>query len=127
MKSGHAYECFCTPEELNDLARESGQPRGATDCGRACYRRRASARRKLAADGVSHVIRLKLPKQATTFRDIVYGTVGQSKKAPIQHTGIGTYGDPILLKSDGQPTYHLANVVDDHYMEITHVIRATVS
>jgi glutamyl-tRNA synthetase len=42
------------------------------------------------------------------------------------HGGQPTYEDPILLKSDGQPTYNLANVVDDHHMKITHVVRATV-
>lgn len=62
------------------------------------------------------------------FEDLVYGKTGQNrgtnggKKADL----VDTYIDPILLKSDGHPTYHLANVVDDHLMKITHVIRGTV-
>lgn len=59
--------------------------------------------------------------------DLVYGAVGKpniGKKA--QNLGEGLYEDPILLKSDGIPTYHLANVVDDHHMQITHVVRAAV-
>lgn len=62
------------------------------------------------------------------FVDLVYGSVGKpnhNRKA--QNLGEALYEDPILLKSDGLPTYHLANVVDDHHMKITHVVRATVS
>lgn len=62
------------------------------------------------------------------FRDIVYGKTGQNRsggKKPVDFID-RVYEDPILLKSDGHPTYHLANVVDDHEMKITHVIRGTV-
>ena len=76
-----------------------------------------------AAKGESHVIRLKAPKRYPHYRDLVYGkitTLGASSQL-----GETTYEDLVLLKSDGLPTYHLANVVDDHHMDITHVIRAT--
>jgi glutamyl-tRNA synthetase len=63
------------------------------------------------------VIRLLVPKRYPIFKDLVYGLVEQGKKLT---------DDPILLKSDGFPTYHLANVVDDHMMNITHVIRGSV-
>lgn len=61
------------------------------------------------------------------FNDLVYGKTGQNKPNNSKLDLIDrVYDDPILLKSDGHPTYHLANVVDDHCMEITHVIRGTV-
>ena len=59
--------------------------------------------------------------------DLVYGLVGKPKpNKKAQNLGEALYEDPILLKSDGLPTYHLANVVDDHLMNITHVVRAAV-
>lgn len=62
------------------------------------------------------------------FNDLVYGKTGQNRLNSSKLDFIDrVYDDPILLKSDGHPTYHLANVVDDHCMEITHVIRGTVS
>lgn len=62
------------------------------------------------------------------FHDLVYGKTGQNKTNSSKLDLIDrVYDDPILLKSDGHPTYHLANVVDDHCMKITHVIRGTVS
>jgi glutamyl-tRNA synthetase len=75
-----------------------------------------------------------MPDQVPAFKDLVYGVVKQ-RKGPRGHTKHisgpvkavdGSYEDPILLKSDGFPTYHLANVVDDHLMKITHVIRGSV-
>ena len=66
------------------------------------------------------MVRLKAPEVYPSYTDLVYGSLGTAK----QHQD--SICDPILLKSDGLPTYHLANVVDDHYMSITHVIRAVV-
>jgi len=77
-----------------------------------------------AAKGEMHVIRLKVPDVYPEFIDQVYGVVRQRKGTM---PGAKSYEDPVLLKSDGFPTYHLANVVDDHLMEITHVIRGSVS
>jgi glutamyl-tRNA synthetase len=71
-------------------------------------------------------VRLKMPKITPPYFDLVYGTVGKDVRKDIPTNPTEFYEDPILLKSDGLPTYHLANVVDDHYMGITHVIRATV-
>ena len=63
-----------------------------------------------------------------TYSDLVYDTVGRTdRQSMIIKHGEQVYEDPILVKSDGLPTYHLANVVDDHHMKITHVIRAIVS
>ena len=82
-----------------------------------------------AERGEKYVIRLKTPDRPPSFVDLVYGKVGRQKLGSIGSVTPGglAFEDPILLKSDGLPTYHLANVVDDHYMKITHVIRATVS
>ena len=79
-----------------------------------------------ASKGEAHVVRLKAPATPLEYFDLIYGSVGKSKnkKSPLNR-GKPTYDDSILIKSDGLPTYHLANVVDDHYMEITHVIRAS--
>ena len=78
--------------------------------------------------GELHIVRLRVPEIYPKFNDLVYGSVGrQNQKSPLLKYGEPTYEDPILIKSDGMPTYHLANVVDDHLMKITHVIRAVVS
>ena len=67
------------------------------------------------------MVRLKVPDVYPGYTDLVYGSFGTASQKQY-----GVYDDPILLKSDGLPTYHLANVVDDHHMRITHVIRAVV-
>ena len=79
--------------------------------------------------GEASVIRLKEPDVFPEYIDIVSGFMhNKGPNAGMQSTlqGQGIYQDPILMKSDGLPTYHLANVVDDHLMQITHVIRASV-
>ena len=73
----------------------------------------------------SYVVRLKMPKQEPTYTDLIYGTIRGTPRAKV--LGQPCFEDPVLIKSDGYPTYHLANVVDDHHMNITHVIRAAVS
>ncbi|KAL8832440.1 MAG: hypothetical protein Q9191_000260 [Dirinaria sp. TL-2023a] len=80
-----------------------------------------------AGKGETHVIRLKTPIRPPEYLDLVYGKVGKQKLGSVAAASPGglAFEDPILLKSDGLPTYHLASVVDDHYMKITHVIRAT--
>jgi len=72
-------------------------------------------------------VRLKVPDQYPEFTDLVYGHVGKQKSnGMVFKHGEPAFEDLVLLKSDGLPTYHLANVVDDHFMKITHVIRAAV-
>jgi glutamyl-tRNA synthetase len=78
-----------------------------------------------AAKGDAYVVRLLAPDKYPVFNDLVYGLLRQRKDFTTASTD-GSFDDPILLKSDGFPTYHLANVVDDHMMHITHVIRGTV-
>lgn len=80
-----------------------------------------------AAKGEKHVIRLKVPEKYPEFRDLVYGLVRNRQPKGPKALVSASYEDPILIKSDGFPTYHLANVVDDHFMKITHIIRGEVS
>jgi glutamyl-tRNA synthetase len=82
-----------------------------------------------AAKGETYVVRLMVDDYPK-FDDLVYGKTGQIASSTTKNKldfMDRVYDDPILLKSDGCPTYHLANVVDDHMMNITHVIRGTVS
>ncbi|MDR1625413.1 MAG: glutamate--tRNA ligase [Spirochaetia bacterium] len=117
VESGHGYYCFCTPQRLEKL-RESqaarGEGQGYDRCCRNIPPEEARARKER---GERCVVRLKIPLEGSTgFRDYLIGVIERA------NTDINP--DPVLLKSDGFPTYHLANVVDDHFMEITHIMRA---
>ena len=114
LESGHAYRCFCTPERLTEM-RELQMKRGETPkYDRHCLELgEDSVKEKLDA-GESFVIRQKIPREYINFDDHIRG------KMEFHGRDID---DQVLVKSDGFPTYHLANVVDDHFMEITHVIR----
>ena len=74
-----------------------------------------------ASEGRPHIIRLQEPSLPTGFEDLIFGPLRGHRA--LQHLRSGVYDDIVLLKANGRPTYHLANVVDDHHMEITHVIR----
>jgi len=115
LETGHAYRCFCTEERLSAVrAQQGGSERGYD---RHCRGLDPHDGTRRAAAGEPHVIRLKMPLAGTIeFRD-------QLRKKPQRWDAV-QMDDQVLLKSDGLPTYHLANVVDDHLMEITHVIRA---
>ncbi|RPA93527.1 hypothetical protein L873DRAFT_1704836 [Choiromyces venosus 120613-1] len=118
LEQGHAYRCYCTPQRLEALAltrKHSGQ---STDYDRHCLNSPPTT-----SVTEPHVVRLKTPDQYPPYHDLVYGTITTGDRS--HDHSIGTFEDPILLKSDGMPTYHLANVVDDHFMNITHVVRAT--
>ncbi|POS84882.1 hypothetical protein EPUL_002850, partial [Erysiphe pulchra] len=119
LVSGNAYRCFCTPIRLEALAANQtqlGLPRGYDRC---CAHISNESSNIRASNGDSFVIRLKSPEQYPPFSDLVYGFIKQINK----NVASNTFDDPILLKSDGFPTYHFANVVDDHLMQITDVIR----
>ena len=129
LRSGDAYRCFCSTERLNSLAKESRGFGSPTDYDRTCISISAGVSEERASKGEKHVVRLKLPEVLPEYRDLVYGIIGQRKsregtQAPRPQL---KFEDPVLVKSDGHPTYHLANVIDDHHMGITHVIRAVVS
>ena len=95
-----------------------------TDYDRTCMHISGAESDERAARGDVYVIRLKAPDDYPVFTDLLYGDIQYGSNKQAHNTG--SYSDPIMLKSDGMPTYHLANVVDDHHMKITHVIRATV-
>ncbi|KAF1962351.1 glutamyl-tRNA synthetase [Byssothecium circinans] len=123
LDNGHAYRCFCSAERLNALAEQRHRMGMATDYDRTCANIPQEESDDRASKGEKHVIRLKVPEQYPSYEDLIYGVF-----KPLQRRGHVTetaYEDPILLKSDGLPTYHLANVVDDHHMKITHVIRGS--
>ncbi|MCJ1388184.1 Glutamate--tRNA ligase mitochondrial [Xylographa bjoerkii] len=121
--SRHAYRCFCTQDRLNSLARERNKLGLPTDYDRTCMSITEEESNHRAHHGEPHVVRLVTPAQYPEYNDLVYGLVGKPNgqcRGLANQTG---FEDPILMKTDGSPTYHLANVVDDHNMKITHVIR----
>lgn len=121
LTNGHAYRCFCSADRLNSLAEQRHKLGLATDYDRLCASIPSDISDERAAKGEKFVVRLRVPETYPTYEDLIYG-----KFKPLQRRrGDDAYEDPILLKSDGLPTYHLANVVDDHHMKITHVIRGS--
>ncbi len=115
LDSGKAYKCFATPEELSEMkemAATLGQRVGYDRRYRNLSMEEVAKREK---EGQPYVVRLKIPLTGDcAFEDGIKGRIS---------CPWADVDDQILLKSDGFPTYHLANVVDDHLMEITHVIR----
>ncbi|MBK7106875.1 MAG: glutamate--tRNA ligase [Ignavibacteriae bacterium] len=111
-----SYYCFCTPERLSALKEEQQKlklPQAKYD--QHCLHLSKEEIKQKLESGIPKVIRLNVePNQSVKFSDIVRGIVEFNSD---------TIDDQILIKSDGFPTYHLANVVDDHLMEISHVIR----
>lgn len=123
LDSGHAYRCFCSADRLHALAEHRHRLGLATDYDRACASIPQDQSADRAHNGELHTVRLRVPDQYPTYKDLIYGTFRPLKKRG--HVTESSFEDPILLKSDGLPTYHLANVVDDHLMKITHVIRGS--
>lgn len=132
IQTGHAYRCFCTAEHLKNLGAFKHES-GVSGYNRACFYLPNEESDERASKDEAHVIRLKAPQEYPNFKDMVYGTI--LPKRSFSHVEDVPHGvpmppvfeDPILIKSDGFPTYHLANVVDDHHMKITHVVRGSVS
>jgi len=117
VDSGRAYKCYCSPKRLAQV-REEQRKRGEPDLGydRHCRYLTAKERADYEAQGIVPVVRLKVPLEGqTTFHDVLHGDITVDN---------ARLDDLVLLKSDGYPTYHLANVVDDHLMEISHIMRA---
>ncbi|MBQ1642441.1 MAG: glutamate--tRNA ligase [Oscillospiraceae bacterium] len=111
VSRGHAYRCFCEKTESEE---ESGIFEMKEDPCRSLSPEQAEA---LAEEGKPFVIRQRIPREGTTtFKDEIFGEVTVENK---------TLDDQVLLKRDGLPTYNFANVIDDHLMGITHVVRGT--
>ncbi len=117
VEMGHAYYCFCSPERLARLRQEQQQRKEAPRYDGLCRRLDpAEALRRVAA-GEAHVIRFKVPAEGSiTVHDLLRGDI------TVENSAIDDY---ILVKSDGLALYHLAAMVDDHLMGITHVIRGS--
>lgn len=111
VREGKAYYCFCTKERLESIHQDGEF--GGYD--RHCRDLPAEEIRKNLDAGMPYVIRQRVPLEgSTSFEDAVYGTITIENKE---------IEDQVLLKSDGYPTYNFANVIDDHLMHITHVVR----
>lgn len=111
VNSGHAYYCFCDKERLEKLRDENGVARYDKRC---LSLSKTEVEQKLKS-GAPYVIRQNMPTEGVCeFTDLVFGTIAVDNRE---------LEDQILIKSDGYPTYNFANVVDDHLMAITHVIR----
>ncbi len=113
---GQAYRCFCTPERLEAVRLERQQNNDpTTGYDRFCRDIDPEEAARRAAQGESYVVRAKLPLDGDiTVHDVIRGDI------TIQNSQLQ---DTVLMKSDGIPTYHLANVIDDHLMEISHILR----
>ncbi len=117
VEKGEAYYCFCTKERLESLktAVEGSEDKEITKYDKHCLHLSKEEIEKNLADGLPFVIRQNTPTEGTTsFTDVLYGTITVDN---------AELDDMILIKSDGFPTYNFANVIDDHLMGITHVVR----
>ncbi len=115
VKEKKAYYCFCTKERLDNLQVE-GSEDGIKSYDRHCFDLTEEEVNENLKNNVPFVIRQYIPEGETTFSDEVYGDITVQNKE---------IDDQILIKSDGMPTYNFANVIDDHLMNITHVVRGS--
>lgn len=115
LDAGFAYRCFCTPETLAQMRAEQQAKGEFVKYDRRCLNLTPAEIEAKLAKGEPYVLRLKMPEIRTfRFNDIIRGEVEMDSAQS---------DDQVLIKSDGYPTYHLASVVDDHYMDISYVIR----
>jgi len=116
VSQGDAYYCYCSPQRLEEMRAEQVRRKQPPGYDRHCRNLSQKERAEKEAEGITPVVRFQTPLSGQTkFNDLIWGEVVFEND---------TIDDFVLLKSDGYPTYHLANVVDDHLMEITHVLRA---
>jgi glutamyl-tRNA synthetase len=116
LKQGCAYRCYCSPQRLESMRQEQMKRKQPPGYDRRCRNLTAKECAEQEAGGVIPVVRFKSPTEGqTSFNDLLRGEIVFENS---------TLDDFVLLKSDGYPTYHLANIVDDHLMEISHVLRA---
>ena len=116
LDNGAAYRCYCSVEELARRRKEQQQAGQRGGCNRACRELTYTDRKSNEAVGTASVVRFAMPQIGETqVDDLVRGHVSWGNE---------TQEDFVIIKSDGFPTYHMASVVDDHAMDITHVMRA---
>lgn len=115
VSKGQAYYCYCTPDRLAEMRAEQANNKQSPGYDRRCRNLTQDEITRNEAAGLAKVIRFKFPLQEkTSFTDLIRGDV-EFENAHID--------DFVILKSDGYPTYHLASVVDDHLMRISHILR----
>lgn len=115
IESGHAYYCFCTKERLEAVREKNKEAGIISGYDGHCRDKSIEEAKKRIEAGESYVVRLKMPKdRELVFEDLVRGQVKMNTSES---------DDQVILKADGFPTYHMAVVVDDHLMGITHMIR----
>ena len=115
VENDYAYFCFCSQERLEKMRKEQQAKKIAPMYDGKCRNLSKAETEDLIKKKTPYVIRLKVPKEGfTEFKDLIYGKIKIANE---------TIDDQVLIKSDGYPTYHFANVVDDHLMEISHIIR----
>jgi len=115
IASGHAYRCFCTAERLAEVRAAQEKGGGLTGYDRRCRDLPPDEVDRNLKAGVPRVVRLRIPEGRTVaFDDLIRGRIEYKSDV---------LDDLVLIKADGFPTYHMANVVDDHEMGITHVLR----
>jgi glutamyl-tRNA synthetase len=115
LADGHAFKCYCTPEKLSASRAAQMAAKLPPKYDGTCLSLTSDDCAKLDADGGPHVVRMKIPTTGTCIvQDTLRGEI------EFEYSVVDMQ---VLMKSDGLPTYHLANVVDDHLMEITHVMR----
>jgi len=116
VAQGDAYYCYCSPQRLEEMRAEQVRLKQSPGYDRHCRDLTEEERAQLVASGITPVVRFRIPREGQTdFKDLIFGELVFENSS---------LDDFVLLKSDGYPTYHLANVVDDSAMRITHVIRA---
>ncbi len=117
VESGHAYPCFCTPERLDKVRQEQMKRKENTHYDGTCRALAPDEAAKRIANGEPYTIRFKVPHDGVTVaHDHLRGDITTENKQ---------LNDQVILKTDGIPTYHLAAMVDDHEMQVTHVIRSS--
>ncbi len=117
VNGGHAYPCFCTPERLESVRQEQQKRKENPHYDGACRNLDPDQAARRIANGEKYIIRFKMPREGTTIaHDHLRGEI---------KTENSQLNDYVLLKTDGLPTYHLAAIVDDHEMGITHVLRGS--
>lgn len=115
LADGHAFKCYCTSEKLTNMRRHQIAAKQPPKYDGTCLALSDAERETLDAEGVGHVVRMKIPTEGKcVVQDTLRGEI-EFEYAVVDMQ--------VLMKSDGLPTYHLANVVDDHLMGITHVMR----
>ncbi len=116
VDEGYAYYCYCSPERLEAMRADQTRRHLPPGYDRHCRNLTEEQRAGEAAKGIVPVVRFKMPLEGvTSFHDLIWGDIKFENRLLDDH---------VLLKSDGFPTYQLANVIDDHEMKISHVIRA---